>query len=86
MNRGLSPGFMGFSVERPRADSNRRITVLQTAALPLGYEAQSLSFAVFSRLILSGYFSLYYRLYYRCTASGSGSCVRRFVAAESDDT
>ncbi len=32
-------GFSGVEVERPRPDLNRGMTVLQTVALPLGYEA-----------------------------------------------
>jgi hypothetical protein len=31
--------FSGVWLERPRPDSNRGMTVLQTVALPLGYEA-----------------------------------------------
>ena len=44
--------------ERPRPDSNRGITVLQTAALPLGYEAE----LGVSRAIPARFFSVTHRL------------------------
>ena len=59
------PEKSGVEFERPRPDSNRGIAVLQTAALPLGYEAHSLGFLVFSRLPWNPKFNLYYHFYYR---------------------
>jgi integrase len=38
-NPSETPGKSGVDVERPRPDLNRGMTVLQTVALPLGYEA-----------------------------------------------